>query len=199
MKSGIELIAAERMRQMNIDGYTPEHDDKHTDGELVDAALVYGECSSIQARGATGAEIREVFDEGEPYAQMDWPWRNQEGQYDHLKIEDDRIFNLVKSGALIAAEIDREIRARCKGDLVSIPVPQVKRLLQWNPKGGQLAAVLCSPTRNDEIEQFIGKMIENKASLREVITALNERGDLTDGEWTCAIFALGVFQGMNGF
>ena len=108
MKTGIEIIAAERARQVEEKGWSPEHDDHHKFGELGDAALVYAECAVCQVRGATGEEIREVFDEGMPYAAMDWPWTNDfTGQCNGLKVDDDPIRNLAKAGALIAAEIDR--------------------------------------------------------------------------------------------
>ncbi|MCM0757438.1 hypothetical protein M7775_02505, partial [Sporomusa sphaeroides DSM 2875] len=39
--SGIELIAAERQRQISQEGWTPEHDDQHANGELALAAACY--------------------------------------------------------------------------------------------------------------------------------------------------------------
>jgi hypothetical protein len=41
MKTGIELIAEERKRQIEVEGWTAEHDDEHTDGELALAAVCY--------------------------------------------------------------------------------------------------------------------------------------------------------------
>ncbi|HVJ09716.1 MAG TPA: hypothetical protein VM554_15165 [Acidisarcina sp.] len=32
--SGVELIAAERTRQIDVEGWTPEHDDRHTDAVM---------------------------------------------------------------------------------------------------------------------------------------------------------------------
>lgn len=82
--SGAELIAAERHRQVSAEGWTPEHDDHHTSGELVDAAVAY------LAEGNP--------DSGRPW----WPWDES-----YWKPSTDRVRNLAKAGALIAAEIDR--------------------------------------------------------------------------------------------
>ncbi len=34
MKKGIEIIAEERQRQIVVEGWTPQHDDNHENGEL---------------------------------------------------------------------------------------------------------------------------------------------------------------------
>lgn len=78
--SGAELIAAERRRQMDVEGWTPEHDDAHDGGELVNAALAY--CMGLFSC---------------------WPWDTAWWK----PSPDDRVRELVKAGALIAAEIDR--------------------------------------------------------------------------------------------
>ena len=39
--NGIELIAAERQRQITEKGYTADHDEHHCDGELALAAVCY--------------------------------------------------------------------------------------------------------------------------------------------------------------
>lgn len=83
--NGSELIAAERQRQIESEGWTPEHDDQHQYGELTLAAMCYIEAKSFQFQ----RNIRL------------WPW---DAKWWKPK---DRISNLVKAGALIAAEIDR--------------------------------------------------------------------------------------------
>jgi hypothetical protein len=46
--TGAEMIAAERQRQIEAEGWTPEHDDEHDDVEMVQAAacnlrgVIYG-------------------------------------------------------------------------------------------------------------------------------------------------------------
>lgn len=83
---GIADIAGERQRQVSAEGWTPEHDDEHTDNELALAALCYV-YAGIYAPGN--------------FAHQYWPWDRC-----WWKPADNRR-NLVKAGALIAAEIDR--------------------------------------------------------------------------------------------
>lgn len=94
MKSGIELIAEERQRQIEVEGWTPEHDDAHQYGELSKAAAVY-------ALLGTDAETCE----GDGSA---WPWSPEWFK------PSTRLRDLVKAGALIAAEIDRGQRLELK-------------------------------------------------------------------------------------
>lgn len=91
LDKAVEDIAAERRRQIVVEGWTPEHDDSHKSGELAIAAA----CYALNATDdADGPEIRFVG------AEL-WPWSDE-----WWKPSDDRR-NLVKAGALIAAEIDR--------------------------------------------------------------------------------------------
>jgi hypothetical protein len=91
--SGIDLIRAERKRQRSRkeggEFYALSHDDDHDKGELASAAAVY----------ATPPEHR---------ARNESAWRAMWPAGWHFKPSpDDRIRELVKAGALIAAEIDR--------------------------------------------------------------------------------------------
>jgi hypothetical protein len=89
---GARLIAEERLRQKSEEGWTPEHDDEHDKGELAAAARAY----LYQANAI--CEASTTYDDP-PIA---WPWHAS-----WWKPSDDPIRNLVKAGALIAAEIDR--------------------------------------------------------------------------------------------
>ena len=95
MKTGIELIAEERQRQIEIEGWTKEHDAQHKDCELVKAAICYADPNVYyhQENRIMRHKIPNKF----------WP-----RQWDiHWFKPTDRIRDLVKAGALIAAEIDR--------------------------------------------------------------------------------------------
>lgn len=95
--NGVELIALERERQMRVEGWTPEHDDGHCRGEIVSAAMCYAECGrSIPL----GASLWRLF--SCDWAARCWPWEVR-----WWKPSEDPVRNLVKAGALIAAEIDR--------------------------------------------------------------------------------------------
>lgn len=91
ISTGAELIAAERDRQIDEEGWTSKHDDKHSSGEMADAAAAY-----LAYRDWHG---HEDGDSPPPI----WPWEDTWWK----PAPDNRIRELVKAGALIAAEIDR--------------------------------------------------------------------------------------------
>ena len=134
-KTGVELIAAERERQQSAEGYDAAHDDEHSKMELACAAIEYASAAVnvyrthvqlpsvrrvIEIRGGdpdTDPWVRQMVEDpiGNWYGRNDdgtvkpadwWPWRNED-----WKPSNDRVVNLVKAGALIAAEIDRLERA----------------------------------------------------------------------------------------
>ena len=92
--NGAELIAKERQRQISGEGWSPAHDAIHTEGQMAAAAMCYTE-------QVVDDEIRAVGGSGE-FVQQWWPWDEE-----WWKPSLDPIRNLVKAGALIAAEIDR--------------------------------------------------------------------------------------------
>lgn len=106
MKTGIELISAERERQISKEKFTANHDDAHDARELANASRAYLKHYCHRAwvwtneLGMPGivdgvASYREEKPPGE------WPW-NDEDWKPKSPIDD-----LIKAGALIAAELDR--------------------------------------------------------------------------------------------
>lgn len=87
--NGTERIAAERQRQIEIEGYTLAHDAKHDDEHLAWAAACYLLTERMSIKG-------------DDFGERCWPW-----EHDSWKPSNDPIRNLEKAGALIAAEIDR--------------------------------------------------------------------------------------------
>ena len=87
-------VARERERQMQVEGWTPEHDDTHSCGEMADAAACY---ASPAPWGVNPASV--------PPPQL-WPWHASWWK------PRDRRRNLVRAAALIVAEIERLDRAR---------------------------------------------------------------------------------------
>lgn len=80
-------VIAERQRQQSVEGWTPEHDDEHCNGELAMAAVCYiNETGTVNRNG------------GKPWG---WPWDASWWK------PNARRRNLVKAGALILAEIER--------------------------------------------------------------------------------------------
>ena len=92
MKTGIELIAEERQRQIEVEGYTPDHDDQHGYGELAMAAMCYA--------------MLPIWRPAE-MAPLGWPWSSPEPMNGFKPTPDDRIRELVKAAALCVAEIER--------------------------------------------------------------------------------------------
>lgn len=97
--SGSELIAAERQRQIDAEGYTPDHDRAHFSAELEDAALCYLTREDERLYGG------RVIGNGNGFTSIPdrWPWAARFWK----PTPADRVRELVKAGALIAAEIDR--------------------------------------------------------------------------------------------
>ena len=108
---GAALIAAERARQVAAEGWTLEHDALfHTQGELAWAATCYAAPKTVYRQQYVGTDF--VFSEPWP-ASYDAGMHRGEGGWGPWRRPDcDRITELVRAGALIAAEIDRLQRIR---------------------------------------------------------------------------------------
>lgn len=111
--TGVERIAEERARQVAQEGYSAQHDDDHGDGAIAAAAACYAAPFRIYALDEHAAGLHF----GDP-----WPWSSD---YDKRPYRgnvpdpesatpEQRLRLLVKAGALIAAEIDRLLRAGVK-------------------------------------------------------------------------------------
>ncbi len=96
MKTGVELIADERKRQIEVEGWTAEHDAEHKDNELAWAAMCYADPEEHYHQENRFLKFRQ------PRHGL-WPKKWDIGWFKPKE----RIRDLVKAGALIAAEIDR--------------------------------------------------------------------------------------------
>lgn len=102
LEGGVAIIAAERQRHFDVEDWTPDHDDHHTDQSLALAAACYAwpPMRPIEVKKA-------------------WPWESCEWKPELFGVGADvdekiaaRIRVLAKAGALVAAEIDRLERSR---------------------------------------------------------------------------------------
>lgn len=96
MKTGIEFIAEERLRQIEVEGWTAEHDKQHKNGELALVAAYYAMDEQQRFN-----ELSTNDSPSDPPTSFPWDkkwWK---------PTPEDRIHELQKAGALIAAEIDR--------------------------------------------------------------------------------------------
>lgn len=91
--SGAERIAGERWRQIEIEGYTHDSDLQYADTELLYAALCY----------AVPPNERHMIQDKDGRRPVGFPWKPEFWK----PTPDDRVRELEKAGALIAAEIDR--------------------------------------------------------------------------------------------
>lgn len=99
-RSGAGLIAAERRRQVDVEGYDAEHDR----GGATDLALAaYGYSSHAAATLLAGFTPEESLAAGRAAGGVPdgWPW-----DWDAWKPTGDPRRDLVKAGALIAAALD---------------------------------------------------------------------------------------------
>lgn len=106
--SGVDVIAKERERQKNVEGWTSEHDDEHVNGELAQAAACYAHNYFDYRLDFTKPVVVDPDNL--------WPSEWDKSWYKPAKdcsIES-RIRELSKAGALIAAEIDRLERLKIK-------------------------------------------------------------------------------------
>lgn len=87
-------IAAERQRQIDAEGWTPEHDDEHGPGELALAAAAYAEASTLY-------ENPPEYDRPPQTWPFERAWFKPQGARR----------DLVRAGALIVADIERIDRA----------------------------------------------------------------------------------------
>jgi len=101
MKNGIELIKEERQRQIEVEGWTAEHDKQFKNDELFNAAASYS------AREG----FRNEDDNSIPSA---WPFDPEWWK----PTPNDRIKELVKSGALFMAH-EKLTGSTCGGHIAS--------------------------------------------------------------------------------
>jgi hypothetical protein len=95
--TGIERIAAERKRQIEEEGFTAEHEDQWQMGELIKAAIWH------LYPGEKKNKLQQIF--------RHWAAKGLKPS------PDNRIRDLEKAGALIAAEIDRILRLEEKHEV----------------------------------------------------------------------------------
>jgi len=94
----LDEIAGERRRQIEVEGWTPAHDDQQYRGELAMAAAAYAYAAGVE-------DMKRAPYVGGRLAPRGWPWA-----FEWWK-PTDRRRDLIKAAALIVAEIERLDRA----------------------------------------------------------------------------------------
>jgi hypothetical protein len=89
-----EMIVSERARQLCKEGYSPAHDDQHTEGQLAVLAAAYALSSrsgyETRLQRMVAAHLLDTYG---------WKFKPK-----------DPVRDLVRAGALILAELERVIR-----------------------------------------------------------------------------------------
>ena len=106
--SGVKLIALERKRQLEEEGWNAHHDSRHEPGTLSMAGAQYARVASMWGKSLhKGTSRLETLMEIKDTAPGSWPWSQ-----DWWKpTPDDLLRQYAKAGALIAAEMDKIIRS----------------------------------------------------------------------------------------
>lgn len=114
----VDELIAERMRQIEVEGWSPEHDDRHEHGELLEAATCY-----------LLSGLRMYDPAGRPSG---WPW-----PVEWWKPKGPRR-DLVRAGALCLAEQDRLTRLGYgRQDIVQRKFDSVVAALRETPADGE--------------------------------------------------------------
>lgn len=106
MKTGIEIISAERKRQIEVEGYDESHDDEQKGEQIAYAAA----CYAIPNEKRYGIHCVTYPNHFSMLFDRIWPWERKYWK----PTPENRVKELAKAGALIAAEIDRLQRLKDK-------------------------------------------------------------------------------------
>lgn len=96
-RKAIDDVAAERQRQSDVEGWTQDHDDRHSKGEMALAAACYAAPVRMFIADTVCGRGYEPFTR---YRDA-WPWADEWWK------PKDRRNDLVRAAALIIAEIER--------------------------------------------------------------------------------------------
>jgi hypothetical protein len=149
-----EELLAERLRQVNAEGYDADHDDVHDRDELALGAAYY----------ALPASVRQWMDGNDVKL---WPFA------DEAKSEDRRR-DLIKAGAMIVAEIERLDRAMAGAAAAEVPDDRDDRqqlVYEW--------ALRCFGERSMTLPERAARVLEEAIELAQAEgLSLEACGDL---------------------
>ncbi len=108
--TALDLIAAERQRQISVEGWTPEHDDEH-DGEQLACAAAYYALPPAMRTEVVYFQDSPGHLAWRPLSNFIWPWTDNWRK----ATPNNRERELIKAAAMLVAEIERMQRAREAG------------------------------------------------------------------------------------
>jgi hypothetical protein len=98
----IDEIAAERRRQVEVEGWSLEHDDDHIGGDLARAGAAYAAMAGLRSATQDGGDV----DTSKHICPLGWPWSAAWWKPKTVRRD------LVRAAALIVAEIERLDRTK---------------------------------------------------------------------------------------
>lgn len=99
-------VLAERKRQIEVEGWSEQHDDAHGQGQMALAAATYAYGSTIAAKQTVERHCDALWGTSEGFISLiRWLWPSTWAPF-WFKPKDRR-YDLVRAGALIIAEIER--------------------------------------------------------------------------------------------
>lgn len=131
LTAAVRDVLAERRRQVEVEGWTPEHDDTHSDGDLATAAGCYALVAGFPESTRPLWTRRNRDGELTPWPNWPWDpswWKPKSRRYD-----------LIRAAALIVAEIERLDR------LEAAPKPTSPPALRMFPLFDEIRLLNCRP------------------------------------------------------
>lgn len=149
--AAIDDVLAERRRQIFDEGWTPDHDDEHSDGSMALAAACYAAHTHKDdaGEGHMMSDIDPAY--ATPCAPREWPWDKKWWK------PKSRRRDLVRAAALIIAEIERLDRAGSKTE-PRVAVSQDAELpVRGGPIAGPAVDAFNRGEGRDELAQIVGR------------------------------------------
>ena len=187
----IEEVAAERARQIEIEGWTHTHDDNHDFGELAAAGSAYALCAADQLH--PGSQGDGDFHRGA--LPVMWPWDST-----WWKPKGPRR-DLVRAAALIVAEVEKLDRDARRTFLQVVRTMGADNGCHFTPTEAEIAAATpvvasmmdagyfrddpediehsfwqAAAGEESEARQFFQRAPDAYAQLTEILTAIFDRG-----------------------
>lgn len=107
MSDGVTLIAEERRRQVEQEGFTAGNDANYTEGDLALVAALYATPIPLYRVSIDDDRQNQATSHRGVTIELDDPWPVEWGAQWDKRTKHPRVRQLIIAGALIAAEIDR--------------------------------------------------------------------------------------------
>lgn len=157
MKTGIELIADERKRQVEVEGYGEQHDSQHKASTLIYAAIAYVESAKVGVNCAEMGNTNEheiMMRKAEIGIHYPLGWAFKPST---------NVRDLVKAGALIAAAIDRLLSKLAENEDKTEKQGEQKAsyITMVETGDGGINALVTRELSTDDVDKIVGMDLED--------------------------------------